>query len=344
MLNQEIDNFLREVLRKKSPTDLDSLIEYERFCRQAEGQSNKTVELVVLALSKLKDFLEQNHLPIEARQIGANDIRRFTLHLQNCRRYADHPLAKAQKGGLSAHSINSYLRAIRAAFNRWVTEGFLEATPFQKVKLPKPSRKIIPTFSEEQLDAFFRAIDTATHEGFRDYTMFLLYLDTMCRLSEVTSAKVGVVNLRERALRVVGKGGHQRVVPFGLVTQKALWKYINLCRPEPAVPNHDYLFLTRDGRRLTKNRVERLMKKYSQKAGIEGVRCSPHTLRHTACKLWISNGGDIFSLQKITGHSSLEVLRGYINLAQGDVNAAHRRYSAIDNLNLPMPRAQRRRK
>ena len=137
---------------------------------------------------------------------------------------------------------------------------------------------------------------------------------------------------------MLGKGSKERFVPIGATTQKLLWKYIKLYRPEPALPRFDNVFLTKDGRPLTKNRVEAMMKKYGRKAGISGVRCSPHTLRHTACVMWIRNGGDIFSLQRITGHSSLEVLRGYVNLAQGDILAAHQRYSAVDNLDLKATR------
>lgn len=340
MLNPEIDRFLEETLQK-SATELDSLIEYDGFSRQAEGQSRGTIALTTIALTKLKKFLEENHLPMDARNIRAEDIRAFIVHLQGCMRFAKHPYARGQERALSPLSINCYLRAIRATWNNWVAEGLLERNPFEKVRVPRAPKKIIPTFSEEQLEALLGAINTATPEGFRDYTLFLLYLDTMCRLSEVTNATAEDLNLRERTLRVVGKGNQQRLVYFGLVVQKALWKYIHFYRPEPDVPNHDYLFLTRDGRQLTKNRVEELMKKYGQRAGIKGVRCSPHTLRHTACVMWIRNGGDIFSLQKITGHSSLEVLRGYVNLAQGDVNSAHRRYSAIDNLGLRIPATRR---
>lgn len=342
MLNPEIDKFLKEVIERRLSTALDNLIEYEALCGRAEGKSLKTIELTALALNKLKRFLQENRLPTDASMIGPAEIRSFILHLQSCKRFAYQPYVRTQQSGLSGVSVNSYLRAIRAAFNRWVSEGLLETTPFEKVKVPKPPKRVMPTFSEEQLDAFFRAIDTGTTtEGYRDYTLFLLYLDTMCRLSEVTNAKVEDLNLRERTLRVVGKGNRQRLVYFGLVVQKALWKYIHFYRPEPAVPNYDYLFLTKDGRQLTKNRVEALMKKYGHRAGIKGLRCSPHMLRSTGCVLWLRNGGDIFTLQRITGHSSLEVLRGYLNLAQSDVDAAHRRNSPIDNLGLRIPATRR---
>jgi len=343
MLNPEIDNFLHEVLKKRHSTELDSLIEYEVFCGQAEGKSRKTIDLTNLALTKLKKFLVGNGISTDVRMIGPQEIREFILHLRNSRRFADHPYAKIQDGTLSEQTVNDYLRAIRAAWNRWIDEEIVNASPFDKVKVPKAPQRITPTFSEDQLRAFFSVIDTSTPEGFRDLVLFLLYLDTMCRLTEITKARIPNLNLRGRYLKVIGKGGKERLVPFGMTASKVLWKYIQFYRPEPAIPSYDYLFLTREGGPLTKNRVEARMKRYGEKAGIKGVRCSPHTLRHTACVMWIRNGGDVFSLQRITGHSSLEVLRGYVNLAQGDVTSAHQRHSPIDNLNLRVPSSQRRR-
>jgi len=203
---------------------------------------------------------------------------------------------------------------------------------------------VIPTFSQAQLEALLSSINTSTPEGLRDRLLILLYLDTAARLGEITNLKVSDINPAERCLKVFGKGQKERIVPIGVTTQKMLWKYLNLYRPEPAISRYNHVFLTRDGRPLTKNRVEAIMKKYGRKAGITGVRCSPHTLRHTACVMWLRNGGDIFSLQRITGHSSLEVLRGYVNLAQGDIAAAHQRYSAVDNLELRTPRKPKRAK
>jgi integrase/recombinase XerD len=342
MLNPEIDKFLQEVLGKTKGTELANLIEYQHFCGKAEGHSESTINLTTLALRKLRRYLEENGMPTDVRMLGPQEIREFILQLRNSRRFADHPYAKSQDSSLSEQTINDYLRAIRAAWNRWIDESIVDTSPFDKVKVPKVPRRIISTFSQDQLRAFFSVIDTSTPEGFRDSTLFHLYLDTMCRLSEVTKARIGNLNLRDRYLKVMGKGGKERLVPFGVTVSKLLWKYIQFYRREPAILSYDYLFLTREGGPLTKNRVEARMKRYGEKAGIRGVRCSPHTLRHTACVMWIRNGGDIFSLQRITGHSSLEVLRGYVNLAQSDITSAHRRHSPIDNLDLRMPRTQRR--
>lgn len=343
-MNREIERFIQEVVGDRHSTELNNLIEYEAFSGRSEGKSEKSIDLTALALCKLGRFLKEKHLPTDARMIDAEDIRAFILHLQGSRRFADHPYARRQDRGLSGLSINCYLRAIRAAWNRWVAEGLVDRNPFDKVRVPKAPKKIIPTFSREQIGALLGAIDTSTAEGFRDQLLILMYLDTACRLTEVTNLKVDDANLKDQCLKILGKGQRERIVPFGVTLQKLLWRYLNLYRPQPALPGRDYVFLTREGRPLTKNRVEAILRKYGHKAGIKGVRCSPHTLRHTACVFWVRNGGDLFSLQRITGHSSLEVLRGYVNLAQSDVNSAHRRYSAIDNLELPMPRVGHRKR
>lgn len=333
-MNTNIDSLLAEVVQKSRITELDRLIEFETFCGQAEGKSPKTIEMTVLALRKLKAFLETNRLPTDAGMTTADDIRAFILHLQGCRKFERHPYARVQEQGLSPQSVNCYMRALRAAWNRWVAEGLVDSSPFGKVKVPKAPKKVMPAFSPEQIVALLGAIETSTPTGFRDHLLIHVYLDTGCRLSEIAGVTVKDVDLNGRCLRVAGKGGHERVVPFGVTVAKLLWKYINVHRPEPMLSQYDYLFLTLDGRPLSKNRVWAIVHKHGRKAGITGVRCSPHTLRHTTCLMWFRSGGDIFSLQRITGHSSLEVLKGYLNLAQSDVNTAHRRHSPVDNLKM----------
>ena len=84
------------------------------------------------------------------------------------------------------------------------------------------------------------------------------------------------------------------------------------------------------------------MKNLGKKADLQGVRCSPHTFRHTFCIQFLRNGANLFTLQQMTGHSSLEVLRGYVALAESDVRVAHQKFSPVDNLNLKRPYTRKR--
>ena len=137
-------------------------------------------------------------------------------------------------------------------------------------------------------------------------------------------------------LKVLGKGNKERLIPIGKQVQRLLWRYINRYRPEP-IANSDFLFLTREGRMLTKDRVEKIITRYGKRAELNGVRCSPHTLRHTAAVKFLRNGGDVFSLQRMLGHASLEMTRRYCELADIDVKRAHMTASPVDNLDI-LPR------
>ena len=118
--------------------------------------------------------------------------------------------------------------------------------------------------------------------------------------------------------------------PIGARVQKALWKYIHRYRPEPAHPAILNLFLSQRGYPLSADRIYRMIRAYGEKAGLQGVRCSPHTFRHTFAKKFLLNGGDLFTLQKILGHSSLDVVRLYLNLSPKEVEMQHRKLTLAE--------------
>lgn len=312
--------------------ELSRLMEFDEFICRAEGKSERTIELTRLALCKLKLFLEETGLPDDLDQIGPQEMRAFILYLKDSRRFTHHPYVKPHDSCLSEHTVNTYLRAIRAAWNRWVDEGLLRSSPFERVRLPKPPEKVKPPLSSEQLEALLAAVDLSSPQGYRDVTLICVLADTVSRLSEISDLRMENLDLPGRCMKIMGKGRKERVVPFGVKAQKLLYKYIQFYRPPPLHPGDNCVFLTYDGRRLTKNRVEAIVRKYARKAGLENTPCSPHSLRRTGCVRWVLRGGDVFSLQKMTGHKSLNVLRGYVELAQSDIRAAHARYSPIDNL------------
>ena len=113
------------------------------------------------------------------------------------------------------------------------------------------------------------------------------------RVSELCHLKLDNVWLEEGMLKVLGKGNKERLIPIGKQVQRCLWRYISRFRSEPASANSGFLFLTRDGRPMTKDRVEKIMTYYGKKTELKGVRCSPHTLRHSAAVRFLRNGGDV---------------------------------------------------
>lgn len=336
-LHNEIDRFLEQALGKaEAVTDLSNLIEGYSLCARSEGKSENTILLTRRAVGYLRDFLIRSQMPVKAELIGVTEIRRFILHLKEAQRFESHPFIKSHDRKLSGHTINCYLRSISAFWGWLLREGFIHSNPFTTVRIPKAPRKVITPFSEEQIHSLLHAIDTSTTAGLRDYAMILVLLDTGMRLGELIGLKKNDVDFRNRTLKVFGKGAKERRLPIGKRVLAALWKY-QLYRPQPAIGSIDSFFLTREGWPLNKNMVETIIKNLGRKAGLQGVRCSPHTFRHTFCIQFLRNGANLFSLQQMTGHSSLEVLRGYVALAESDLKAVHQKYSPADNLNLGAP-------
>jgi len=274
----------------------------------------------------------------DVTQISHLEIRAFILYLQQKRCFSNHRFNHVQDKGITGHTINCYLRSIRIFFSWLVSENIIAINPFDRVKIPRPPRKVIPTFSNYQIQQLLKVIDASTADGYRDYTIILTLLDTGLRVSELCSLRLSSLRLEDSMLKVLGKGNKERLIPIGKNVQRLLWRYISRYRPEPALPNSDLLFLTMDGRPLTKDRVDKIMTYYGRKAGLAGVRCSPHTLRHTAAVSFLRNGGDVFSLQRMLGHASLEMTRRYCELADIDVKKAHMTASPVDNLAPRQPR------
>ncbi len=303
------------------------------MCYASEGKSPRTIEAAASAVVYFLRFLDAEGQRHDLANLNPYAIRAFILHLRQKRRFSGYPLNKPEpERGLSGHTLNCYLRS-RKCFTNWCfAENLLPNDPFEGVKIPKPPKKVIAAFSEEQLAALLAATEPETARGFRNYTIILTLLDTGLRISELCSLKMCDVQLEEGILKVWGKGGKERQVPFGREVQKLLWRYLSLGRPEPNSSLVDTVFLTADGKPLNKDNFGAIMHDLGRKAGLEGVRCSPHTMRHTAAISFLRNGGDAFSLQRLLGHSSLEMTRNYCNIADVDLKRAHRGASPVDHL------------
>jgi site-specific recombinase XerD len=271
MLNNEVQSFLEQALGKaEASTEMSNLIEGYSLCARSEGKSVNTVELTRTAVKYLTNFLVGAGLPTRVGLIGVSEIRSFILHLKEARRFESHPLIKSHNGKLTGHTINCYLRSISAFWGWLLREGFINSNPFAKINIPKAPRKVITPFTEEQIRNLVRAIDTSTITGLRNYAMVLMFLDTGMRLRELTGLRMNDVDLRNRTLKVFGKGAKERRLPIGKRLLAALWKY-QLHRPQPATGLIDNFFLTQDGWPFSKNRVETIIKNLGKKARIR--RC-----------------------------------------------------------------------
>ncbi|MBC7264763.1 MAG: tyrosine-type recombinase/integrase [Chloroflexi bacterium] len=316
-------------------TDLTTLIEGFRLFCLAEGKQVTTMRWYMGKLKVFVNYLQAQNLPTSATEITTTHLRAFLVHLrENVKADENNPMKPTQDKQLSPKTIQGYARTLKVFFSWLAREGYLRDDLGRLLKIPSAPKVIVETLSDSQIKQLLSTVDCRTPRGFRDYCIILVLLDTGVRLSELVNLQLKDLDLERGVFKVMGKGAKERLVPFGAKVKTALWKYVHKFRPEPFHPNIGNLFLQSNGQPLTSDQVYRLIRNYARTAGIEGVRCSPHTLRHTFAKNFLINGGDLFTLQKILGHSSLDVVRIYVELTSEEVQVQHRRYSPVDWLKL----------
>lgn len=261
---------------------------------------------------------------------GPNEVRGFLAYLTR----GDDPAGRwgnAQLRGRKPKpgTTATYYNRLRTFFNHVVEEGGCTVSPMASLKPPVNRPDEIETFTQAQIDRLLSAAAQSNNPK-RDTAVCYFLWDTGVRESELAGLNPEDVDLIGLRCKVHGKGKKDRFVYFGRGTKRALAAYLR----ESERPCGEALFVAdrgaNTGGRLTRTGVLRLVKRLGEDAKIEGVRCSPHTWRHTFAITFLRNGGNVFELQKLLGHESLDMVRRYVALAQVDVEAAHRRCSPVD--------------
>ena len=224
--------------------------------------------------------------------------------------------------GVSPITINTYARAINA-FLRWLHEEGHCPTLVRIPRLKEPETVVV-TFRLEHVQRLIQYRPTCRNQR-RAQIMALLILDTGMRLKEVLSLRIGDIDLDNLLVTVRdGKGGKQRVVPISVELRRVLFKYISAHSSVSGL-----VLCSRDGGSLLQNNVRRDFKAVCSRLKISGVKGGFHVLRHTFAVNYVRNGGDVFRLQRILGHSTLEMTRRYVNLQTEDLQAVHSRLSLL---------------
>jgi site-specific recombinase XerD len=312
---------------KTGALELGNLIQGFKLSCQTECKSPRTVEWYTTFLDRFLGFLERKDYPTAVNHVTRKHIRDFIRYLQ--------VEARVPRTGtpLSTATIQGYIRTLKAFFSWAIREEYIDSNPMTAIAMPKSQTKIINTFTEDQIAELSDVCLQSSLNGCRDLVIILLFLDSGLRVSELVSIDLDDINLSEGHIFIKhGKGQKERIIPVGSIVQKSLWKYINVYRPKPLTDSVTRLFLTSTGLPLSGNAVQQMVRRLARHAGITGVRCSPHTFRHSFAKKYIVNGGDIFSLQRILGHSSLASVRLYLNLFACDIKKQHQRFSPVDRL------------
>jgi integrase/recombinase XerD len=316
--------------------------------KRVAGCSPNTIRNYSLNLDRLQDFLDGDP---ELADIAAGELRAFFDQLMTAR-FEPRGVAKRPARTLSAKTIKNAHTCLCSLWTWAIGEGYATTHVPREVDIPKPEKPVVEPFTVDQVKALLANLshslpwekipETQTERPrkrqLRDRAIILLLLDTGIRATELCELTIDKIDLEAGSAKVSSKGrlnrgeGKERTVRFSPSTSRAIRRYLSerdaLDRRHRDAP----LFTDRNDRPFARKYLAKHLKRLGERAGVDDVHA--HRFRHTFAINYLRNGGDIYTLQDLLGHTSLEMVRRYLHIAQVDVEEAHRRASPVENWRL----------
>ena len=224
-------------------------------------------------------------------------------------------LADLRAQGLAATTIARRAAAIRSFFRHQTLLGARADNPAAELDLPRRTRRLPRTLSPGEAERLIDAAQGTTPRAHRDHALVELLYGAGLRVSEAVGLERGGVDLDERFVRVLGKGGKERVVPIGRQAADALRRYLAHGRPHLDRRHRPELFLNAKGGPLTRAGAFLILRRLAGKAGLDPERVHPHLLRHSFATHLLEGGADLRSVQELLGHADLATTELYTHVS-----------------------------
>jgi site-specific recombinase XerD len=312
---------------------LKSLVNGFVLTKQTEGKSPRTVEFYSENLKRFLWYASRQGWTDDIRTLTEWHIREFLGYLADERRRwgLEGNGSESSQGKVSYTTVHHYFVVLANFFGWVVREGFIRESPTAKMKVAKPKVRVIKPYTPDEIRRMITVCDYDYEQngrflGSRNKAIVLVFLDSGVRLSELIGMTLQDLSTSNGNIRVMGKGGKERVVRIGKVAQKALWRYL-MHRPDNGC---EELWLSEEKRPLSCGGVQCLVKRLKERAGVNGSG-SVHRFRHTFALNFLRVDKNVFNLQYLLGHSELETVRRYTaTLGMEDALKAHEKASPAD--------------
>jgi site-specific recombinase XerD len=246
---------------------------------------------------------------------------------------------------LSKKTVLNYHIGLSALWTWALEEELVDEHLIRKVRRPDPEKPVIIPFTEEDIKLMLKACERsrpykrrhrrvksshALPNAKRNKAILLTLLDTGLRASELCNIKVVNLDLKNKQIKVNGKGDKERALEISSRTAQLIWRYLATRSSE--ILDNDPLFIGDDDLRMTRGGLLQLTKRTGKRAGV--ANANPHRFRHTFAINFLRNGGNIYALKELLGHSTLDMVKHYLELSERDCAAVHRLASPVANWGL----------
>jgi integrase/recombinase XerD len=275
------------------------------------GLSSNTIISYREDLNAYLDFMEGRQINALSR-IGRNDITNFMLDQKD--------------RGISVNSVARRLAAIRMFHRFLAREKILKSDPTNLIDSPKLWKKIPDTLTLNEVESLIAQPNIRDKQGIRDRAILETLYATGMRVSEAVNLKVDNVNLDIGFLRCIGKGNKERVIPLGKKAIASVKRYLEVSRPRLLKnKGSEYLFVSRFGKKISRQSFWKLIKKYALQARIKKP-IRPHILRHSFATHLLERGADLRSVQEMLGHSNIATTQIYTHINRERLKSIHKQF------------------
>ncbi len=259
-------------------------------------------------LSAHTDANYRRDLQLFARYCEKNGITEWPrVDSQHVRTFA----ASEFRRGQSARTIQRRLSALRSFFNFLLRESVLRSNPAVGVQAPKAPKRLPQTVDADQM-AQLLTFRTDDELSVRDKAIMELFYSSGLRLSELVDLDIRDVDLRDRTVRVTGKGGKTRMLPVGRFAVQALTTWLNE-RRALAAPDEEAMFVSQRGGRLRQRAIQVRIERWAKQQGL-GVHMHPHMFRHSFATHLLESSQDLRAVQELLGHANISTTQVYTHL------------------------------
>lgn len=325
-------------------TKFDYEIEdFMNYC-QSKGLSKKSMRSYEQTLKLFAKYLEEEKGVCSTKEVTKEAVRDYIIYLRERGKYTiisnensrewnkPHNRTDYSKP-IKNVTINNYIRNLKVYFNFMQDNYIINTNPFDKVKFLKSQRKKKAFIKDEEFYKLLKCLDTTKYAEYRDYVIIQLIFDTGMRIGETLLIDITTdLDLKNRAICLraeMTKSNIARSVFFSAKMCEVLKRWIKF-KDRYVESNLLFPVQLRD-KPLLVNNFEKNYKKYCDRVGIE--ECSPHGIRNNFAKRFLMSGGDIYTLSKILGHSSVKVTeKSYLDFDDEDIRKKYQKYSPLANL------------
>jgi integrase/recombinase XerD len=293
---------------------------YRAYLIAARKRSPLTAEVYLRESSTLQRFLDaRGSVPETATSA---ELLGYLVWRQSGAREG-HREGAQDAEALSRKTMARVVSSIHAFYKFMRLEGLRLDDPSELIETPKQERALPTVLAPEEVDRFLASIDPSTPRGLRDRALFELIYSCGLRISEAADLSFDRLYLRERVIRVIGKGRKERLVPFG--EEAALWlgRYIEEGRPALVKGRSERVFLNQAGKGISRKGI---WKRFDGLRDSSGVKAKVHTFRHSFATHLLAGGADLRTVQELLGHSDISTTQIYTHIDPESLQDYHRDY------------------